>query len=322
MSSPDPAQAPTTHEGSGLRAVLVALVVNLAIAAGKFVAAFLSSSTAMLAEACHSLADSGNQVFLLIGVKRSARPPDERHPFGYGPETYFWAFIVALCIFLVGGAFAIYEGIHKIADPSNTLGNPLSAYVVLGASIVGESYSFFVAIKEFRHFKGERTLVEALREARDPTVLTVLFEDSAALFGLFVALVGVGLAHWTGQAWWDGAASIVVGLALISVAVFLARESKSLLIGRSVPESERKRIDEIAAAARDVVKVIHIRTIHLGPRDVMVGLKLAFNPELSVRTLELRINELEASLRREMPHLIRIYVEPGFDEHLVERDVG
>ena len=311
----------STAENAGrLRVVIAALLVNLLIAVGKFVAAALSRSTAMLAEACHSLADSANQVFLLLGLRLAARPPDEKHNFGYGPETYFWSFVVALCIFLIGGAFSVYEGAHKIlhADPHD-VGNPLAAYVVLGASIMLEGYSCFVAVKEFHHVRRGRTVRATLREARDPTVVTVLFEDLAALFGLVVAALGVILAQVTGRAWWDGAASIVVGVALILVAAVLARTSRSLLIGQSVPEDERRLITDIAARSPDVLGVVHIRTIHLGPQDVMAGLKLRFSPDLDTRTLEARINDLEAALRAALPHLRRIYVEPGFDERVAPR---
>ena len=299
----------------GVRVVVAALAVNVAIAVCKFIAAALSRSTAMLAEALHSLADSANQVFLLLGLKFSSRPADEEHPFGYGLETYFWSFIVALCIFSVGGAFSMYEGMHKLLHGEEAkLGNPLSAYIVLGLSILLESYSCRVALKEFRHLQRGRPLRQTLVEARDPTVLTVLFEDVAALFGLAVALVGVVLAELTHHAEWDGAASVLVGVALIVVAIFLARDSRRLLIGRSMPKSERDKIFAIASQARDVLKVIHIRTVHLGPREVMAGLKLSFTPTLEVKTLEIRINELEAALRAALPELVRIYIEPGFDE--------
>jgi cation diffusion facilitator family transporter len=317
-----PPTKPQKDEG-GQRVVIAALLINVAIAGFKFVAAGFSRSTAMLAEACHSLADTANQIFLLLGLRLSARPPDEKHPFGYGPETYFWAFMVALCIFSVGGAFSVYEGIQKVVhsgEPGHELRDPRWAYAVLGASILLESYSFTVAMREFKHLRRGRGLRATLHEARDPTVLTVLFEDLAALFGLGVAGVGIILAQMTGKPAWDGAASVVVGLALVAVAVVLARDAKSLLIGQSVPEGERNQIRSIAAAGRDVVAVVHIRTIHLGPKDVMCGLKLTFNPTIDIRTLEVRINELEAQLRAALPHLTRIYVEPGFDEHAVRRE--
>ena len=300
--------------GGGARVVLAALAVNVAIALCKMVAAALSRSTGMLAEALHSLADTANQIFLLIGMRSATRPPDEEHPFGYGPETYFWAFMVALCIFAVGGSVSVVEGVKKVLHPPEELGDLRWAFGVLGASALLEGYSFTVAMREFREIRAGRGVRRTLREARDPTVLTVLFEDLAALFGLAVAAGGLLLAHLTKNPIWDGAASVVVGLALITVAFVLGRDSKSLLIGRSVTDDETRQITAIARAARDVLEVIHIRTIHLGPNDVMAGLKLRFRPELDVRTLEARINELEASLRAALPKLRRIYVEPGFDE--------
>jgi len=305
----------SAHEG-GTRVVVWALAINLIIAALKFGVAVITGSTAMLAEAFHSLADTGNQIFLLLGMRLSTRPADEEHPFGFAAERYFWAFMAALSIFTVGGAVSVYEGVEKMIAPAGAaIAHPLWAFVVLGASIVLESVSFVVAMREFREVSGGRGFRKTLREARDPTVLTVLFEDTAALVGLVLALGGVGLATATGNALWDGLASVLVGVVLIAVAIMLVRDVKSLLIGRSVPEDERRRIHEIAAAARDVVAVVHIRTVHLGPDEVMCGLKLSFTPTLETRALELRINELEAQLRAAFPHLRRIYVEPGFDEH-------
>jgi cation diffusion facilitator family transporter len=303
-------------EGS-LRVVLAALIVNLLIAGFKFVAAFFSRSSAMLAEACHSLADTTNQVFLIIGMRRSARPPDSKHPFGYGPETYFWAFMVALCIFAVGGGFSIHEGIEKIVnrnDPAHQLGNETWAYATLGLSIVLECYSLQVALKEFRHVSAGRGLRRTLKEARDPTVMTVLFEDLAALFGLVVALIGIGLAHYTHNLVWDGAASIVVGLALGAVAWFLGRDAQSLLIGRGMPPEDEEKITNIVKAGTDVVGLIHLRTMHLGPQEVIAAIKVRFRGDMDVGTLECRINEIEAKLRAELPRLRRIYIEPGFDE--------
>jgi cation diffusion facilitator family transporter len=292
-------------------------LINLAIAAFKFVAAVISRSSAMLAEAFHSLADTTNQIFLLIGMRRSNRAPDEAHPFGYGPETYFWAFMVALSIFGLGAGFSIREGIHKIShrhDPHVELGDPRWAYVILGVSIVLESYSLFVAMREFRHLRAGRDVRTTLREARDPTVLTVMFEDVAALCGLVVAFGGIFLTERTGDVLWDGVASILVGVALGVVAWFLARSSKSLLIGEGVTAAEDARIRAIVRASADVLDIVHLRTMHLGPEEVVMAIKVRFNAELTVRALEVRINEIEAALRTELPKLRRIYVEPGFDE--------
>ncbi len=304
-------------ERSGLRVVIAALAVNVAIAAFKFVAAALSRSSAMLAEAFHSTADTANQIFLLIGMRKSARPPDREHPFGYGPETYFWSFLVALCIFLLGGAFSVYEGLHKILhrhDTTQELADPRWAYIVLGVSILLETYSFSVAMKEFRHIRAGRGIRRTLKDTRDPTVLTVLFEDLAALFGLFVALGGIVATRLTGELAYDGLASIVVGLALGAVAFVLGRDTKSLLIGQSASDADEARIRSIVCAHRDVVDLVHLRTMHMAPEEVLAAIKVRFIGNLDTRTLELRINEIEAALRKELPRLRRIYIEPGFNE--------
>jgi cation diffusion facilitator family transporter len=316
------ARAEGRDREGGQRVVVAALVINLAIAGFKFVAAVISRSSAMLAEAFHSLADTTNQIFLLIGMRRSTRPPDEEHPFGYGPETYFWAFMVALSIFGLGAGFSIREGMHKIAhrhDAHAELGDPRWAYAVLGVSIVLESYSLWVAMREFRHIRSGRDVRTTLREARDPTVLTVMFEDVAALCGLVVALTGIVLTEVTGNVVWDGVASILVGVALAVVAWFLARESKSLLIGEGVTAGEDARIRAVVKAHPDVLEIVHLRTMHLGPEEVVMAIKVRFNAELTVRTLEARINDIEAALRQELPKLRRIYVEPGFDERAGQR---
>jgi len=304
-------------EGGSQRVVIAALLINLLIAACKFVAAFFSRSSAMLAEACHSLADTTNQIFLLIGMRRSSRPPDEHHPFGYGPESYFWAFMVALSIFALGAGFSIREGIHKIEhrhDADVQLGDPRWAYIILGVSILLESYSLMVAMKEFRHIRAGRGIRRTLEETRDPTVLTVLFEDVAALVGLFIAFGGIFLSHHTGDVLWDGLASILVGVALGAVAWMLARDAKSLLIGEGVTRTEDNKIREIVQRQPDVIELIHLRTMHLGPDEVIMAVKVRFNGDLTVRALEERINQMEAELRKELPKLRRIYVEPGFDE--------
>ena len=309
-------------KGGGKGVVIAALAVNVAIALFKFVAAALSRSSAMLAEACHSTADTCNQIFLLIGMRKSERPPDRKHPFGHGPETYFWAFMVALCIFTLGGYLSVQEGVHKILhrhDPSAALGNPRWAYAVLVVSIFLESYSFSVAMKEFRHIRAGRGIRRTLRETRDPTVLTVLFEDLAALFGLVIALVGIYLSQVTGNLAFDGAASIVVGLALGAVALVLFRDTKSLLIGEAVNEADEQAIKDVVCAHRDVEELVHLRTMHMGPSEVIAAIKVRFAAHLDVRTLETRINEIEAALRQRLPILRRIYIEPGFDEEALRR---
>ncbi len=299
------------------RVVVAALSANFAIAVFKFIAAYLSRSSAMLAEAGHSLADTLNQIFLLIGMRRGARPATKEHPFGHGLETYFWSFMVALSIFSIGAGFSIHEGIEKIvhrSDPNYQLGSPIWAYVVLGASILLEGYSFFVAMKEFRAVADGRSVKQTLRETRDPAVLTVLLEDSAALFGLLVALVGIYLSQRTGNLIYDGAASILVGIALGVVAWFLARDTKSLLLGEAVPPDTEESIRRIVGENQSVCEIVHLRTMHLGPDAVIAAIKVHFRSPLEIRTLEVKINEIEAALRRELPILHRIYIEPGFDE--------
>jgi cation diffusion facilitator family transporter len=318
------AHAAPPHEGppagGNVRVVVAALSVNVAIAVCKFVAAALSGSTAMLAEAFHSSADTANQIFLLIGMRRSARPADRNHPFGHGPETYFWAFMVALCIFALGGYVSVSEGVSKIVhrhEPGEALRDPKWAYIILGISILLESYSFSVAMKEFRHIRAGRGIRRTLAETRDPTVLTVLFEDLAALFGLVVALAGIFLTHYTGSSVYDGAASIVVGVALGAVAFVLGRDTKSLLVGRSMNEREEGQVKEIVSAHRDVSSLVHLRTMHMGPQEVIAAIKVRFDGSLDVRRLEATINEIEAELRTALPQLRRIYIEPGFDEEAV-----
>ena len=312
--------------GGGYRVVIVALVINLLIAAFKFLAAVLSRSTAMLAEAVHSLADTANQAFLLIGMKRSSRPPDQLHPFGYGTESYFWAFIVAGSIFLIGAAVSIWEGSEKLwlilrGEPVHE-GNVFWALGVLSVSLILEGWSLRTALAEFRHLAGGRGLRQALRDIRDPTVLTVLFEDLAALFGLVAALVGVTLSYLTGQPIWDALASIVVGVALGTVAFYLGRDSMSLLIGEAVPEEEHQKLIQIAGAHPGVLQVIHLRTLHIAPQEVLAAFKLRFARDLTMDALEERINELEKTLRIAYPHLRRIYIEPGFDEAALRRSRG
>jgi cation diffusion facilitator family transporter len=319
------AEEPSGHSG-GHRVVVVALIINLLIAVFKFVAAAISGSTAMLAEAVHSLADTSNQAFLLIGMRRSSRPPDALHPFGYGTETYFWAFIVAGSIFLIGAAVSIWEGSEKLwhiaHGHTEAHGNVKWAIIVLAVSLVLESWSLRAAVQEFLHMTAGKGLKKTIEDARDPTVLTVLFEDLAALFGLTVALIGVVASHLTGNPLWDALASIVVGVALLVVAIFLGRDSMSLLIGEAVPKEEHQQIVALAEKQPGVLSVIHLRTIHIAPQEVLAAIKIRFARELTMDALETKINDLEAALRAKYPHLRRIYVEPGFDEEKLRKERG
>ncbi|MBL8682857.1 MAG: cation transporter [Myxococcales bacterium] len=311
-----------SHGGGGdsLKVVMAALAGNLAIAVLKFVAAYFSKSAAMLAEAVHSVSDTGNQALLIVGMRLAMRPADERHPFGRSGEQYFWPFIVSLLLFAVGGAFAIYEGIHKIHDPGQeaTTRQLLWAYVVLGGSVVFESMSFSVAFKEFRAMRQGRTYREVLTDAKDVTVPLVLMEDTAALAGLVVALGGVLFSQIFHAPWIDGAASVIIGAILCSVAVFLAFETHGLLIGEGATKADRDRAERLVRASPHVDDVLEVLTLHIGPNDVILALKVAFSKGLTVDELEEAINEIERRVRGEMPHMRRIFVEPdskgGFTE--------
>jgi cation diffusion facilitator family transporter len=294
--------------------IVAALGANLLIAVAKLVAAGFTRSSAMLAEGFHSLADTGNQIFLLLGVKLSARPADVKHPFGYGSERYFWAFVVAMSIFTVGAAFSLYEGVHKIInfrDPELRLQHVGWAFAVLGVSIALELFSWIVAARQFFRDKGRKSLGQTISDNRDPVVLTVLLEDSAALTGLLAAIAGLLLAWLTGNMLYDGIASVVVGLLLAAVAYFLARETKDLLIGESVTAADTQRIRELVEATPQVIRLVTQRTMHLGPEEALVALKIEFSETMSTHEIEDAIDQIEKQLRDAMPHLRRIWIEPG-----------
>lgn len=295
---------------SGSQSVVIkALVANLGIAIAKFVAAFISRSASMLAEAVHSLADSGNQVFLLLGMRKSQRQEDAIHEFGYAAERYFWAFIVAVSLFTIGATFSMYEGIHKVLHPGGAMGSRTVAYIVLGVSIGLELYSLSAAVAEFRAIKAGRSLRQTIDEARDAVVIVVLFEDVAALVGLVAAFGGLLLTQLTGNAVWDGVGSIIVGVTLFGVAAFLARKTKHLLIGQSVTPSQRAQMIELVGGTPGVLKLIHLRTMHLGPEEVLVGMKIAVAADTSAEASAELVDAIERRLRAALPILRRIYVE-------------
>ncbi|HUS63053.1 MAG TPA: cation diffusion facilitator family transporter [Kofleriaceae bacterium] len=307
----------------GSQAVVVkALAANLGIAIAKFVAAFISRSASMLSEAVHSLADSGNQLFLLLGMRRATRREDAFHEFGYAAERYFWAFIVAVSLFTMGATFSLYEGIHKVAHPGGEMGSPTVAYIVLAVSIVLELVSLQAAVKEFRHIKAGRSLRQTIDEARDAIIIVVLFEDLAALVGLFAAMGGLLMTQLTGNGVWDGIGSIVVGVTLFVVAAFLARKTKHLLIGLSVTPTERDRMVAIVEGSPGVKRLVHMRTMHLGPEEVLVGMKIIVSDQTEARDATQIIDVIEAQLRAEMPILKRIYIEIGVPEDPRARMTG
>jgi cation diffusion facilitator family transporter len=312
------------HGGDAIKVIRAALLANLAIACVKFVAAYLSQSTATLAEAVHSLADTGNQFLLLVGVRLAAKRDDERYAFGRAAERYFWPFIVALLLFSVGGAFAVYEGIHKLADPVapdvsdfwSLRRGPLTSLLVLGVSAGFESFSCWVALKEFRRGTKDRPLKNALFEVKDPTIPLVLMEDISALVGLTIALIAVGLSALTRNGIFDAAGSILIGLVLMVVAFLIGRDAHSLLIGeRASPEVER-RVQELTESTPGVRGVTQLLSMHLGPEFVLLAMKIAFEPGSSLEKVEAVTDEIEVRIRKELPAMKKIFIEPDSDGDL------
>jgi len=298
----------------GAKAVLAALTANLGIAVIKFIAFVLTGSSSMLAEAVHSVADSGNQLLLLVGGKQSRRPANAEHPFGYGRDRYVYGFLVALVLFTLGGLFALYEGIHKITDPHH-VDSPLIAIGVLVVAIALESWSFRTAIHESRSLKGDASWPQFIRRAKVPELPVVLLEDFAALIGLSLALLGVGLSAIFDQPVWDGIGTAAIGVLLIGVAVVLIIETKSLLLGESASPAAVSRIQAalLGAPGSGVLRVIHQRTMHLGPDEVLVAAKIAMSPQASLATAAAAIDAAEARVRAAEPSARVIYLEPDVD---------
>ncbi|QCB55709.1 cation transporter [Sphingopyxis sp. PAMC25046] len=286
-----------------------ALFANLGIAVAKFIAAAISGSSSMLSEGVHSLVDSGNQVLLLYGQAKSAKPPDGKHPFGYGRELYFWAFVVAILIFAIGAGVSLYEGVAHIRRPE-PLRDPTINYVVLGIAFFLEGASWFIAVREFDRRRGGQSWWKAVRRSKDPAGFIVLFEDSAALAGLVIAAIGVYASHAVGDPRIDGAASIAIGLVLAAVAVLLAREAKGLLIGESADPELTAQIWEIVEARPEISWVNHVRTIHTAPEAIFVAVSADFVDSLTLGEGETLIEEIEASLRAAIPSLSSIYIRP------------
>jgi cation diffusion facilitator family transporter len=298
--------------GGGSKAVIAALGANLGIALIKFIAFAITGSASMLAEGVHSVVDSGNQGLLLLGGRRSRRQATPDHPFGYGRDRYVYGFLVALVLFSAGGLFAVYEGVEKIRHPHH-LDSPVVAFTVLGVAIVLESFSLRTAIVESRHSKGDLSWFGFIRRAKVPELPVVLLEDVAALIGLLLALGGVGLATATGDPVWDGIGTLGIGVLLLIVAVILIVETKSLLLGESAAP------DVINAIATNLVgpgidRVIHLRTMHLGPDELLVGAKLAMPPAVTLADVAAAIDAAEARVRAATPAATVIYLEPDIDK--------
>lgn len=293
-----------------------ALFANLGIAVAKFIAAAISGSSSMLSEGVHSLVDSGNQLLLLYGQARAKRAPDSRHPFGYGRELYFWAFVVAILIFAIGAGISVYQGWIHILDPE-PLRDPTINYVVLAVAFLLEGTSWTIAVREFDAGRGELGWWQAVRRSKDPAGFIVLFEDSAALAGLVIAAAGIWLSHATGDARIDGVASIAIGLILAAVAMLLAREAKELLIGEAADPALIDTIRRIVEAHPEISAVNHVRTIHTAPDSIFVAVSADFEDALRMGRAEALIETIEGELKAASPLFSSIYIRPEKREDAV-----
>jgi cation diffusion facilitator family transporter len=294
---------------SSKKVVYAALVGNLLVALTKFVAAGLTGSSAMLSETIHSLVDTGNEVLLLYGMRRAAEPPDELHPLGHGRELYFWSFIVTLLIFGVGAGVSVYEGISHVLAPA-PMSNVVVNYVVLALALVFEGLSFSVAIKEFRATKGKRGYFEAVRQSKDPAMFMVLFEDTAAMIGVLIALAGIGASETLGLPVLDGVASIGIGIVLAVVAMFLAREAKGLLIGEPAEMEVVKSICATARAHPGVERSNGLFTVHLGPDQIVAAISVDFVDTLSAADVERIVAAIEERVRLAHPEIVLLLIKP------------
>jgi len=296
-----------SHSGSR-KVIFAALAGNSLIAVTKLGAAAYTGSSAMLSEGIHSIVDTGNQVLLLLGLNRSRRLPDPQHPFGYGKEVYFWSFVVAILIFGVGAGVSIYEGIKHIQHPQ-PMENVRINYLVLAFAFLFEGAAWFFAFKEFSKVKGKRGLLQAVRESKDPSTFVVLFEDSAAMAGIIVAFVGIGLSQMTGQYWLDGAASVVIGLILAGTAWMLAVETKDLLIGEAATPATIAGINNLASRMPGVEKVNEVLTLHMGPEYILVNVSLDFTDDCTAEHIEDEIAQLTRTIKTEWPLIKKVFVE-------------
>jgi len=291
------------------KVVYAGIVGNLLVAVTKFVAAGFTHSSAMLSEAVHSVVDTLNQVVMLYGLRRASRPADPGHPLGYGRELYFWSFVVAVLIFAIGAGVSVYEGIRHVMDPE-PMQNPWVNYLVLGLAGLIEFGSWTVAMREFNRQRGDQGYFEAAEKTKDPSTLTLLLEDSAALIGIAIALVGTAASQLLGMPILDGVASILIGLLLGVVSMFLARESKRLLIGEPARRGLVEAIKRCAQAQEGVANVNGLLTIHLAPRQVVCALSIEFEDALQVPSLEKAVEEMEARIRQSHPEVTLLFVKP------------
>jgi len=294
---------------SSTRVLYVAIAANFAIALSKYAAAAITGSSAMLAEAFHSTADSCNELLLIFGIKRSERPPDELHPFGHGKELYFWSLVVAIVIFGLGGGLSLHDGISRLLHPTPTT-RPVWNYTILGIAFLFEGYSWLVARRELiarqRH---RQSLWRVIRASKDPTVFTVFLEDSGALIGIVIAFLGIAFGQILHNPYFDPGASVLIGLVLVAVAALMANESRELLLGERAHRGQIQRVKKLIRSEPSVEEVGDLFTMQLGPEQVLLAVALRFNVNLRVKELETTIDRLEREIRRQEPEIKRIFIE-------------
>jgi cation diffusion facilitator family transporter len=293
----------------GTKAIVAALLANTGIALTKFIAWFFSGSSSMLAEAVHSVADAGNQLLLLLGGKVSKKKADDEHPFGYGRERFVYAFVVSIVLFSVGGMFSLYEGVHKLQHPED-LKVPWLPILVLTIAIVLESFSLRTAVKESNLVRGDQSWAQFVRHARQPELPVILLEDIAALLGLVFAFIGVGVSILTGDPIWDAIGTLAIGVLLVLVAIILGIETKSLLVGEGATKGDVTRIRGAINAHAEVEAIIHMKTLYLGPDEILVAAKLGFAPKERLVDVARAIDEVEQAIRAAVPAARVIYLEP------------
>jgi len=299
---------------SSKKVIFAALIGNSLISMTKFIAAFLTGSSAMLSEGIHSLVDTGNQVLLLHGLKRANRPADKYFPYGHGKEIYFWSFVVAILIFALGSGISLYEGYHHIMHPVE-ISNPIINYVVLSLAIIFEGTVFYIAAKEFKAQKGELGYFEAVRKGKDPSIFVVLFEDAAAMLGLVVALLGIIAAQVTGIAIFDGIASMIIGVILAVTALWMAIETKGLLIGESADPATVDGIHQLIEAIDEVECVNEVLTLHMGSAYILANISADFKTGIDSSQVENAIARLDAQIKAQYPDIKRVFIEAESRSH-------
>lgn len=296
--------------GQSKIAIYGAIAANSLIAISKFIAAFFTGSSAMLAEGIHSIIDTGNGLLLLLGIKRSSKAADKSHPFGYGKEIYFWSFIVSIMIFAVGGGFAIYEGIHALQEPS-VVEYPIWSYVVLTGAILFEGAALIIALKQFNKFKQSGNIISRIVKSKDPANFAIVIEDTAAVIGLFIALLGVFLSVQLQNPYIDGIASLLIGLLLLTVATFLARETKGLLLGESANDDILEQIESILKQHQKVEKYDYPKTMHFGPNRIMVVIEVDLVENITILEAEEIVSHIRIDIIQKIPRINQVFIQPS-----------